>query len=460
MVMSDQLADDQHGQHRLPFPLLSFFSTGAIGFGIWASLPGLFLLFFMTNILDIAPAIAGAVLFVPRLADIIFQPFIGAFTDRQFEKRRDRRGLMLLGLLLAPTMVLLFWAPGGMTGAAAAVWVGIFYLIGNFFFTSYQLPYMAVAVDVDVAHSERLKFFSYRVAFLTIGLLLVGALAPHLVANDTRQSYVTAAIVFAVILLAAWGAGLSSTGPLTRTRMGIPKVRTHRTSWREILQSAVTNADLRRFCLVTLLVFAPLQILLTSVAYTASTIYGRTELTALLTSAFLIVSLLGVTVWRRVALRVGKARALAVAIIIYVVGSLLLCLALFGPIGGAMAAMALLGFAYSGNQVLMDALIPDVALRADPKSTVSGTFMSMYMVCYAVAIALGPWIFSIVLAIGGYQESAAAETVVQPEGAKLAIILGSSILPALLMLLALVALRRFARGYGSSLAKQPMSDQA
>jgi Na+/melibiose symporter-like transporter len=59
-----------------------------------------------------------------------------------------------------------------------------------------------------------------------------------------------------------------------------------------------------------------------------------------------------------------------------------------------------------------------------------------------LGLALGPGVFAVVLAIGGYRSSTDGDAV-QPDSALTAITLGFSILPAALMILSLWWLRRY-----------------
>ena len=59
-----------------------------------------------------------------------------------------------------------------------------------------------------------------------------------------------------------------------------------------------------------------------------------------------------------------------------------------------------------------------------------------------LGLALGPGVFAVVLALGAYRSSTGSE-IVQPDSALTAITLGFSVLPACLVLLSLLWLRRY-----------------
>ncbi len=56
------------------------YGIGDIGSNIFIVTSGLFLLFFLTNILGIEPALAGLVLLFPKLWDVISDPIMGGIS--------------------------------------------------------------------------------------------------------------------------------------------------------------------------------------------------------------------------------------------------------------------------------------------------------------------------------------------------------------------------------------------
>ena len=68
---------------RLPTRGLWAFSAGSIGMGVWVTVPGLLLLYFLTDILGVAPLVAGFTLLIPKIADVLLHPFVGHLSDGQ-----------------------------------------------------------------------------------------------------------------------------------------------------------------------------------------------------------------------------------------------------------------------------------------------------------------------------------------------------------------------------------------
>jgi glycoside/pentoside/hexuronide:cation symporter, GPH family len=151
------------------------YGIGSVGTGIFSTVPGLLLLSFMVRYLQIPPALAGMVMLIPRLWDVITDPFAGSLSDRTRSRWGARRPWMLAGALTLPiTFALLFRVPD-LTGTAAAWYLMLIYILCTTFFTIYQVPYIAMPVEMTEDYYERTTVMSWRIAFLTLGIL-VGAL--------------------------------------------------------------------------------------------------------------------------------------------------------------------------------------------------------------------------------------------------------------------------------------------
>ena len=111
--------------HRLPRGPLLGFAAGSVGMGVWVTVPGLLLLYFLTDVLAVAPWLAGLALLLPKIADVLLHPWVGHRCDVDQARRGDRRRLLLLGCALPVAFAALFAVPGGCTGAPAAAWVAV-----------------------------------------------------------------------------------------------------------------------------------------------------------------------------------------------------------------------------------------------------------------------------------------------------------------------------------------------
>ena len=122
-------------------------------------------------------------------------------------------------------------------------------------------------------------------------------------------------------------------------------------------------------------------------------------------------------------------------------------LARSAPFGLVVAAVALVGVGYAGCQVFPLAMLPDAA-AVDARRTGSsrvGVYTGVWTAGETLGLALGPGLFALVLAVGGYRSSTDGD-VAQPGSALTAITLGFSLLPAALIVLSLLWLVRYTLG--------------
>ena len=71
------------------------YAAGSIGTGGFATLPGLVLVYFLTDTLGVAAIAAGLLVTVAKVWDVIIDPVIGARSDRSLARTGSRRRFML-----------------------------------------------------------------------------------------------------------------------------------------------------------------------------------------------------------------------------------------------------------------------------------------------------------------------------------------------------------------------------
>ena len=88
------------------------FGVGSVGTGVFSALPGLLLLYYLTDVLGVVAWFAGLVLVLPKFWDVIISPVIGTASDREAVRTGGRSRLMLTGALLLPVLfAAMFSAP-------------------------------------------------------------------------------------------------------------------------------------------------------------------------------------------------------------------------------------------------------------------------------------------------------------------------------------------------------------
>jgi glycoside/pentoside/hexuronide:cation symporter, GPH family len=184
--------------------------------------------------------------------------------------------------------------------------------------------------------------------------------------------------------------------------------------------------------------------MLAGVDYMARHVLGDSGSSTILFVCFVGPALLLTPVWAAVGGRVGKKKGYVAASVFLAVGALLLVLAQGVPPLVVYVATGLVGVGYAGAQVFPLAMLADTAAVDAHRSGANraGVFTGVWTAGETLGLALGPGVFGLILAAGGYVSSTSG-TVAQPASAVTAIVLGFSLLPAALTLLSLVWLSRY-----------------
>ncbi|MEV4258282.1 MFS transporter [Spirillospora sp. NPDC049652] len=427
---------------------LAVYASGSVGMGVWVTVPGLLLLYFLTDTLGVPAFLAGLALLLPKVVDIVVHPLLGSRSDREARRLGHRRRMMRTGLLLGVAMVAMFSVPSGLSGAPAALWVGGWFVVGNLLFAGFQVPYLTTPSDLLVGYHERTRVFMFRMVLLTLGLLGAGVAAPALSSGGGRGDYTRMALLLAVVMVVSAAVALAGVRRLTDAcgfrapdeRAGHSTLADLRIAWRD--------RDYRALVLSYLFTGTTTHLFLAALPYVTEYLFDDSKLTALFMGLFLGPALFAGPVWTAWSRRVGKQRGLLVSQSVFGLGALALLpsAALDGTPGIATTAVVVMamGIAFSGLQLFAFSMLPDAVAAAEAAgSSKAGAYTGVWTATEATGTAVGPYVYSAVLAMGGFVSSTTDEHVDQSGTALTALRVGITVVPAVLMAAALWFQRRY-----------------
>lgn len=427
---------------QLPRGVRFGYGSGSVATGAFGTVPGLMLLPYLTDTLGIAALAAGAIVFAPKAWDVLLNPIAGRVSDRTTDPRGPRRPWLLrAGLLLAACFALLFAGPDLGSKEADAAWVLVLFLACATAYAFFQVPYVAMPAELTSSYDERTRLMTWRVAILAFTILLAGASAPAIRdAIGGRDGYrvmgLAMAAVIAVGVVAAYRA--TRNAPIGTIEPGPGTLS-------DQLRIVASARDFR-LLLVTFVVQAlATGCMLAGVDYLARDVLDSTGASTVLFVCFVGPALLLTPVWAAAGERIGKKQGYLCSSLLLALGALLAVLARSAPPAVVFAAVALVGVGYAGCQVFPMAMLPDAAAVDARRTGTSrvGVYTGVWTAGETLGLALGPGVFALVLALGGYVSSTDDETVAQPGSALTAITLGFSVLPAVLVLASLFWLVRY-----------------
>ncbi len=181
--------------------------------------------------------------------------------------------------------------------------------------------------------------------------------------------------------------------------------------------------------------------MLAGVAYVSRWVLGDKGAATILFVCFVGPALLLTPARSALGQRIGKKRGYVASSLVLAGAALLLVMSRGAEPSSVYVATALVGLGYAGCQVFPMAMLPDAA-AVDARRTGenrTGVYTGVWTAGETLGLALGPGIYALVLAAGGYLSASGF----QPKSAKTAIVLGFSLVPAALILLSLVFLFRY-----------------
>ncbi|KUP95696.1 MFS transporter [Thermobifida cellulosilytica] len=433
----------------LPASVRLGYGLGSIATGTYGTVPGLVLLYYLTDVLAVPAATAALVLFVPRVWDVLVDPWVGALSDRTRSSLGPRRPWLLAGALTLPvTFAAIFLAPP-LSGGWAAGYVCLLLLAAATAFSLFQVPYVAMPAEMTDDHRERSRLMSWRMALLGAAILLSGGVAPAVAQSGggTPAGYRLMALVVGALLLAGTLSAFLGTrrAPLLR----LSTAAAPRTTLRDRITAVRANRPFRVLFAAFLLQAVPAGIMLAAAQYFATYTLGSPSAVTTLFVCLVGPLVLTMPLWLRGALRHGKRAALGAAAVLFGSGAALLAATplLGAPFDAwyAHVCVGLVGVGYAGTQLLPFAMLTDTLAADAARSGASraGLFTGLWTAGETLAMATGSGLFALLLAATGFVSSTAGTEAAQPASALAGIVAGISVLPALLVLASIPFVRRY-----------------
>jgi GPH family glycoside/pentoside/hexuronide:cation symporter len=404
------------------------YSVGSLNAGAFGTVPGLLLLPYLTDTLGVQAATAGLLVLLPKLWDVVFNPIAGRISDRI----GPRRPLMLQGgLAVGVLFALLFAFPGG-----GGAWVEIIFLLCATAYALFQVPYVAMLAEITTDYHERTRLMTWRMAVLALAILISGAGAPAL-RNATGGYQVMGVAVGVMILVGTVSVYLGTRGVTVQAQLDTGA------GFRVLLSAVRDSPRFKRLLAAFMIQGIGIGTVLAGVDYVSRVVLRDPGLNTFLFVAFVGPALIVMPLWQKVARRYGKRVSLIVATVLFATPMLVLVLGRTWPLTPILAMGGVAGIGYSGMQVFPMAMLPDVITAEEVRTGArrAGLFAGVWTAGETLGLALGPGVYGLCLAIGGYVSSTDGSAV-QPESAVVAALIGFTVVPAAFALAALPLLTK------------------
>ncbi len=463
------------------FPVLWYYTTmekttfkDKLGYGIASlgdavgySLTGTFLLFFLTTISGISPAVAGTIIAIGAVWNAVVNPVIGYLADKvntRFGRRRPLIFVFTIPLML--TMFLLF-TDIELPMSIKPVYYGFLLMLYWTSYTGFIVPYLALGVDYTSDYDDRTILRLFASFFNMIGAMFAMVMPTLIV--ETIQSFGYSAgrawsatgLILGIITLVTnmatvvaaknkdkcpEGTSCAKGTAADPAGAGAPKKkRSPKAAVIDMIHEYVSVATLKP---MIPLIVASLSALIGGTMITADMVYYLTYnlgMSALGISGFMLAkTLLGAAFIPLMAKLISMTDRRITLMGAYVIGSVGLCFAKLTDFP-AMADLAVyLIFASVCTSIywqVMPGVFYDVCEydRIRNGRNRSATIVSFQGLVEALAAGIGGQLLGIILEAGGFT----GENAVQSAGAQLWIENSTTVIPVVFFVITVAALYKY-----------------
>lgn len=195
----------------LPWPNALTYGLGTIAIAVLLNTVTTYFPAMMSTVLGQSPALAGLLLTLSKLYDIIVDLVVGHRMDKGEQRMKRRRRSMLAGAVLASASFLLLFNPFIVDGPYLVAAMAAILLLYSTGYSLFAIPYVAMAPDIAGSYDGRTRLMTFRTFFSAVGQMLALAGAAALIGlggeGDLSGFRIMGAILALVILasqLSAW----------------------------------------------------------------------------------------------------------------------------------------------------------------------------------------------------------------------------------------------------------------
>jgi sugar (glycoside-pentoside-hexuronide) transporter len=427
------------GTHKLPLGIKLSFGIGDIASNFFIVTTGMYLLYFLIKVVGVDPKLAGVMLLIPKLWDVILDPIVGGISDVTRSRFGRRRPYLLYGAIpYGLIFFILFIAPGWRTEFANALHVAIVFFLGCTMFAVINVPYASMVPEMSDDYNERMSIVSFRMFFASVGALLAGGLAMPLVeaGGGGAPGFRLMGAVFGlgmVITLFVCFFGTAK-APSLPPKKEMPPIK-------EQIRIAARN-----FPFVMLMASYFLQALAIGVMMAGFIFYVEYAMRLPKTAMniafpiFLVTGILFIPVWLAVGKRLGKIKSYRIGLVFFTVMMASLFFTSPSLLWLFYVQIFLAGIGFSSFQLFPFSMLPDTVEYDQMQSGLrrEGVFSGMWSAGQKIAYSVGPPIVGFALSLSGFVAEG-----VQPESVNIGVRAAFCLFPAAMVLLSFLPFSKY-----------------
>lgn len=181
------------------------YGMGDIYGGGATTLISMYYLYYLTDVLQINPALAGTAFLISKIWDAVTDPVMGIISDNTRTRFGRRRPYFLAGIFLIFVSFVLMWAPVQIQREGLRfLYVLITYLFFSTVYTIVWVPYNSISTELTSDYDERTRLSKWRMIFSNISGILAGTLGKDVFVDalnkdDPARGFFLMAIAFGLL---------------------------------------------------------------------------------------------------------------------------------------------------------------------------------------------------------------------------------------------------------------------
>lgn len=437
---------------KVPLKTKIFFGMGDIFGGGAFNIINFFYTIFLTDVVDLQMIWVAPIFLIGKIWDALTDPLMGTISDKTKSKFGRRRPYFLAGIFFIFISFIILWFPVDFGQQIAKFLYVLFaYLFFNTVVTMVMVPYQAMAAEITLDYNERTSVNSIRL-FFSLASSLCCALFPLMIVNafdDIRIGYIVMSVIFALAFSLPW----IGVFKYTHERKDF-KVNESKFNLVNMVIEPFKIKSFRYLLLMFLAGYLGMDIVSMIFAYYMKYYVNQPNAVSLVLGVLLIVEILFVPIYAKIAEKIGKNRAFMIGASIWIIGALVI---FFIPRTASLPVIfgvaALIGAGVSAVAVMPHTIFGDVtdvgelAYGERREGNFSGLITLVRKFASGIAIAFATFFLGLVGYLNPLSETVdGVEKMIeqqQPEAVLLAIRIIIAIVPIVLMVVGIIAAKKY-----------------
>lgn len=441
---------ENRGFYKLSWLQRIGFGSGDLAQNLIYQTISMYLLFFYTNVYGLEPAVAAIMFLIVRIVDVIWDPLVGTFVDKHDPKLGKYRAYLVLGgIPLTGFAILCFW--NGFSGSL--LYAYITYVGLSMCYTLVNVPYGALNASLTRDTNEITILTSVRMFMANVGGLAVGMGIPIIlkIFDPTETTDLSSSDTAWFITMSIYGivglALLIFCFSQCRERVVMDKSQTENVKVSDLWLEFVRNKPLRILAFFFITAFGLMAISNSAGAYYINyNLHGTADQLSIFMGLGSIPAFIFMPLIPKIKRMVGKKGMFYIFLMTAVVGmGLLYMISMIDALKEHMWLVYVAQFVKSTGIIVatgyMWALVPEVISYGEYThgKRISGIVNALTGIFYKAGMALGGVVPGLVLQFVHFDKEAAVQTPFAEQG----ILWLVSVIPALLLLLAMFIISKY-----------------